>query len=290
MIKENIYYVSLQAFGDNLVSISLLSQLDGKVNIIGTKITENIINLVGLNDKFNIKVVSEDIPAFYHIRKYGVINAIKDVFSFRRNIKNSNIKVLIFEKKDFRISLLTAGLNVKVYSSNNYNYVYNNRVDLIRNTYEKDVKLDYNINIKKEVRTVLINPVTRSERRDITKDNLYQVLSILKSHRIKVKLVDYSKEYSEFEGEVDQYFTNTTLEEVRDLLLSCDLYLGGDSFLVHLAYYYHKPYFIIFNYEYNRTFLPPFSQVNDNYIVISDSQEFKSQFEGKFLSFIKRLI
>ncbi len=75
------YYLSLQALGDNLISLSSLAQLNIRVNILGTKHTKNIIKLIGLEDKFAIQVVFDDIPAFYDIRKKGLVKAIKDLYS-----------------------------------------------------------------------------------------------------------------------------------------------------------------------------------------------------------------
>lgn len=277
-----MYYVALQALGDNLVSIYLLNQLDKKINVIGTKHTENIVQLVELEDNFDVKVIFDDIPAFYDIRNQGILKTIKDIFKFRKYIKKQNIKELIFEKKDFRIMLLTFGLNVKNHSSNKYSNVYYNRKNLIREAYSKLVDIDDTISYEDNIHTILISPVTRLKKKNIVSEHLNVIVKFLKNNGFKIQLVDYSKEYNEFANKVDEYFVDTTLEDMKNLMNSCSLYIGADSFLVHLAYYCKKPYFIIFN-QANETFLPPISKQVDNYIVIDESIDLLLQLERKFI-------
>ena len=92
------YYVTLLGLGDNLISLSLLEQLDSKVNVLGTKHTKNVAQLMGIDhNQVEIDVVFNDIPAFYDIKKQGVVKAVKDFFVLIRKINKSNIQELIFE-------------------------------------------------------------------------------------------------------------------------------------------------------------------------------------------------
>jgi hypothetical protein len=277
-----VYYVALQALGDNLISISLLSQLDKKIQLLGTKHTENIVRLMEQEEKFEIKIVFDDIPAFYDIRKRGIVRAIKDICKFRKYVKQHKIKELVFEKKDFRIKLLTLGLKINSYSASEFTNVYYNRGHLIQEAYQGKVKIDNLLDYSKNDRIVLISPVTRIKKKDITTEELNIILAVLKKRGFTIQLLDYSKEYKRFADQVDEYITDTTLNDVKHLIRSCDLYLGADSFLVHLAYFFKKPYFIVFNIE-NKTFLPPASEVADNYIVVDKSIDLSTQFEGKLV-------
>ena len=85
------YYVSLLALGDNLISLSLLEQLDEKVKILGTKHTQNISKLIDVEDKLDIDIVFDEIPAFYDIKKMGILKAIKDFYKFIKYIKMETI-------------------------------------------------------------------------------------------------------------------------------------------------------------------------------------------------------
>ena len=86
--------------------------------------------------------------------------------------------------------------------------------------------------------------------------------------------------YQEFKDDVNSYLTNTTLDDVKELILISDLYIGADSFLVHLSYYLKKTYFIVF-YQNNDDFLPP--NANDKfYLKCNELDNFEENLKNKF--------
>jgi len=275
------YYISLLALGDNLISLSLLEQVDKTVKIIGTKHTKNVAKLMGLENKFDIKVIFNDIPAFYDIKKQGVIRAVQDFYKFIKYIKTHNIKEIIFEKKDFRGCLVSFYAKVKVYYSCNVNKkVYENRQELINRVCKQSIDIkSYPLKIENP-KVILINPLTRVELRSINHNHLKYIIDILKENRYEIYLIDIENRYEEFRNEVTHYFTNTTLEDVKQLILKSDLYIGGDSFLIHLAYYLKGNYFIFF-YRDNDYFLPPNIE-DDFYIKAHECDSFKKTLYDKF--------
>lgn len=277
------YYLSLQALGDNLISLSSLAQLNIRVNILGTKHTKNIIKLIGLEDKFDIQVVFDDIPAFYDIRKKGLVKAIKDLYSFIRYIQKYQILEIIFEKKDFRSSLISLVTNAKIHYPDSLNLkVYENRKELIENIYQQPISLNSYILKIDNLKRIVINPLTRVELRNIKKSHLSFIINELSKYDYEIYLIDIEKRYQEFENKVQYYLTNTTLEDVKQLIKKCDLYIGGDSFLIHLAYYLQKNYFMIF-YRDNDDFLPP-NITRDFYIKAHESDDFDNELKQKFKS------
>ena len=275
------YYLSIQALGDNLISLSLLEQLNTKVNILGTKHTKNIVKLIGLEDKFDIQVVFDDIPAFYDIRKQGLAKAIKDLYSFIRYIQKYQILEIIFEKKDFRSSLISLVTNAKIHYPDSLNSkVYENRKELIENIYQQQISLNSYILKIDNLKRIVINPLTRVELRNIKKSHLGFIINELSKYDYEIYLIDIEKRYQEFENKVQYYLTNTTLEDVKQLIDECDLYIGGDSFLIHLAYYLQKNYFMIFNID-NYYFLPP-NITRDFYIKANESGDFDNELKQKF--------
>jgi len=275
------YFISLLALGDNLISLSLLKQLDKKVKILGTKHTKNIIELIGANDKFDLEIVFDDIPAFYDIAKQGILQSIKDFFTFIKYIKKNNIQEIVFEKKDFRSSLVSLFTNIKIYYPNNLNLkVYNNRQELISTVYRQSLDMkSYLLTIDKP-KIIVINPLTRVELRNIKHNHLKHIIDTLKSSGYEIYLIDIENRYIEFESKVQHYLTNTTLDDVRQLIEKCDLYIGGDSFLIHLAYYLKRNYFILF-YRDNDNFLPP-NVYDDFYIKAHKCNDFEKELNNKF--------
>lgn len=275
------YYVSLLALGDNLISLSLLEQLNDKVNILGTKHTKNIASLIGVENKFNIQVVFDDIPAFYDIKKQGVLKAIFDFFKFIKYLKTNNIEEIMLEKKDFRSSFISLLTNTKISYPNSLNSkVYENRKELIENVYKQSINVNsYRLKIENP-KKILINPLTRVELRNIKRNHLDFIINKLNKYGYEIYLIDIESRYQEFDNKVQYYLTNTTLEDVKQLIKECDLYIGGDSFLIHLAYYLQRNYFMIF-YRDNNDFLPP-NITQDFYIKAHDSGDFDDELKQKF--------
>lgn len=277
------YYLSLQALGDNLISLSLLAQLNIRVNILGTKHTKNIVKLIGLEDKFAIQVVFDDIPAFYDIRKKGLVKAIKDLYRFIRYIQKHQILEIIFEKKDFRSTLILFFTHARGYFPSQFNpKVYENRNELIENIYQQPINFNSYILKIENPKRIVINPLTRVEVKNIDHRHLNFIINELSKYDCEIYLIDIEKRYEEFENKVQYYRTNTTLEDVKQLINECDLYIGGDSFLIHLAYYLQRNYFMIF-YRDNDCFLPP-NITQEFYIKAHESVDFDNELKQKFKS------
>jgi len=276
------YFVSLQALGDNLISLSLLAQLDERVKILGTKHTQSIIALMGVEEKFDLLIPFEDIPAFYDIRKRGIFKAIKEIIIFRSYVKKHCMQELIFEKYDWRVRLLTFGLHVNVKSQFYSDNVYANRKLLIEDAYGSKIHLNDGNEpfFPQTIQKVLINPATRVSLKNIHSDHLNSIITLLRKSNIEVTLIDLEQNYMVLENSVAHYATHTTLNDVKNMLLQTDLYIGADSFLIHYAYYLHKAFFIIFNQE-NTHFLPPVCTHLDNYLIATQG-DFEMQLTKKF--------
>jgi hypothetical protein len=276
------YFVSLQALGDNLISLSLLSQMDERIKILGTKQTQSIIVLMGLEDKFDLLMPFEDIPAFYDIRKRGIFKAIKDIIRFRDYVKKHRIQELVFEKYDWRVRLLTFGLQVDVQSRFYDNNVYMNRKLLIEDAYRSPIYLSEGKEsfFLKKIQKVLINPTTRVSSKNIQSGHLHFIIALLQKNHIEVTLIDFEQNHTDLKNKVIHYRTHTTLNDVKSMLLETDLYIGADSFLIHYAYYLHKPFFTVFNQE-NTHFLPPICTHLENYLMATLG-DFEMRFTKKF--------
>ncbi|WP_067177444.1 glycosyltransferase family 9 protein [Sulfurospirillum sp. UCH001] len=276
-----VYYVCFLAFGDNLISLSLLEQLDQKINILGTNYTKNISLLMNNPDQFSIKIVFNDIPSFYDMRKKGLIQAIKDMYKFLNYIKENNITEMIFEKKDFRSILISILTHSKIHYPNSSNRnIYENRKHIIENIYKKQVTLNrYTLKIRKN-KTIVINPLTRMKQKNIEHEHLKYIIDVINKNNYKIYLIDIEKKYEIFSSKVQHYLTNTTLDDIKNLILECDLYIGGDSFLIHLAYYLKRNYFMIL-YTNNDDFSPP--NIEDVfYIKAHHCNNFNKEINQKF--------
>ncbi len=130
----------------------------------------------------------------------------------------------------------------------------------------------------KNPKKILINPFTRENYRNISLEHLKIVLKLLKP--FCVTLLDFEERYAFLQDKVARYCAKTSLEEVKNLILESDLYIGGDSFLIHLAYYLKKNYFIFF-YRDNDDFMPP-NGGNENFLKAHKSHFIEQDLAKKF--------
>ncbi|MCH4600727.1 glycosyltransferase family 9 protein, partial [Helicobacter pylori] len=258
-----MHVACLLALGDNLITLSLLKEIAFKqqqpLKILGTRLTLKIAKLLECEKHFEIIPVFENIPAFYDLKKQGVFLAMKDFLWLLKALKKHKIKHLILEKQDFRSFLLAKFVSITTPNKEIKN-IYQNRQELFSQIYGHVFdNPSYPMSVKNP-KKILINPFTRSIDRSIPLEHLQIVLKLLKP--FCVTLLDFEERYAFLKDEVAHYRAKTSLEEVKSLILESDLYIGGDSFLIHLAYYLKKNYFIFF-YRDNDDFMPP---KNENFL------------------------
>ncbi|MCH4599224.1 glycosyltransferase family 9 protein [Helicobacter pylori] len=271
----------LLALGDNLITISLLKEIAFKhqqpLKILGTHLTLKIARLLECEKHFEIIPLFENVPAFYDFKKQGVFLAMKDFLWLLKAIKKHQIKHLILEKQDFRSALLAKFIPITTPNKEIKN-VYQNRQELFSQIYGHVFdRSSYPMNLKNP-KKILINPFTRSIERSIPLEHLKIVLKLLKP--FCVTLLDFEERYAFLQNEAAHYRAKTSLEEVKNLILESDLYIGGDSFLIHLAYYLKKNYFIFF-YRDNDDFMPPNGK-KENFLKAYKSHSIEQDLAKKF--------
>ncbi|RKU90432.1 glycosyltransferase 9 family protein [Helicobacter pylori] len=274
-----MHVACLLALGDNLITLSLLKEIAFKqqqpLKILGTRLTLQIARLLECEKHFEIIPVFENIPAFYDLKKQGIFLAMKDFLWLLKAIKKHKIKHLVLEKQDFRSASLAKFIPITTPNKEIKN-VYQNRQELFSQIYGHVFDhSSYPMNLKNP-RKILINPFTRSIERSIPLEHLKIVLKLLKP--FCVTLLDFEERYAFLKDKVAHYRAKTSLEEVKNLILESDLYIGGDSFLIHLAYYLKKNYFIFF-YKDNDDFMPP---KNENFLKAHKSHSIEQDLAKKF--------
>ncbi len=274
-----MHIACLLALGDNLITLSLLKEIASKqqqpLKILGTRLTLKIAKLLECEKHFEIIPLFENVPAFYDLKKQGVFLAMKDFLWLLKAIKKHKIKHLILEKQDFRSASLAPFVSITAPNKEIKN-VYQNRQELFSQIYGHVFDhSSYPTNLKNP-KKILINPFTRSIERSVPLEHLKIVLKLLKP--FCVTLLDFEERYAFLQNEATHYRAKTSLEEVKNLILESDLYIGGDSFLIHLAYYLKKNYFIFF-YRDNDDFMPP---KNENFLKVHKSHSIEQDLAKKF--------
>ena len=254
-----IYHLNLLSFGDNLISLSLLAKLrkKGGVTIVGTALTERIAALVPHLD-IPIIVVSDHVPSFYDLRKRGPRAAVLEMASLRQAITRLSgaNDGFVFEKGGWRRHLLVGATGRRSWSPVRTRNVYEDRRDLLNAVFDEAIVLESAQRLGHAPRTVTINPASRVDAKAISRRTLTSLVTYLQRRSIDVHLLDPERQHGDLQHAVSDYQTGTTLEQAVALVENCDLYIGADSLLVHVAYQRRTPVLVLYN-EANLYFAPP---------------------------------
>jgi ADP-heptose:LPS heptosyltransferase len=263
-----IYHLSLLSFGDNLISLSLLAKLrsHSDVTIVGTTLTRRIARFVPSVD-IPIRVILDDVPSFYDVRKRGIAAAFRDTLIVRRALRRETTdgNGLIFEKQDWRQRLLTGGTQTRSWAPARQRNVYEDRRDVLNTVFGEDIVLDRSPTLRAVPATVTINPGSRLRSKALSAAVVANIISYLRARSIEVRLIDPERQHAALRQTVSSYHTGTTLEEAVALVESSDLYIGADSLLVHFAYHCQRPVLVLYNAT-NLYFAPPGVEEQGSYL------------------------
>jgi ADP-heptose:LPS heptosyltransferase len=254
-----IYHLNFLSLGDNLISLSLLAKLREKsgVTIVGTTLTERIAGLVPHLD-IPIIVVSDHVPSFYDLRKRGPRAGLVEMLELRRVITRlgSADDGFVFEKGGWRRHLLIGATGLRSWSPVRRRNVYEDRRDVLSEVFGESIALERAQRLVRAPRSVTINPASRVDAKAISQRTLTSLVTYLQRRSIDVRLLDPEKKHGDLQHAVSDYQTDTTLEQAAALVENCDLYIGADSLLVHVAYQRRTPVLVLYNGA-NLYFAPP---------------------------------
>lgn len=244
-----IRIVSLLAFGDSIISLALLDQArseGAEFQIIGTGITQQVAQL--FRDPLPVDQILPSKAAFNTIKERGPRAAWADWLLARRALRQRCLPgdLLVFERDDYRNRLLVPKGCKADYAGASGN-VYQDRRDQARalfggfaSTWPTVGRPD------SEPRRVMINPCARYRRRHLQPAIMENVLALCARRNWAVTLVDPSLEYAGYRERVANYLPTPELSAAADELRHSDLYIGPDSFFIHLAYFFQVPHFGFF--------------------------------------------
>jgi ADP-heptose:LPS heptosyltransferase len=263
-----IYHLSLLSFGDNVISLNLLSRLrdTAGMTIVGTAHTRQIADFFpGLNAP--ILTDFDRVPAFYDVRKHGMLAALRDAARFRRRMapRVEPGDSLIVEQPGLRSRMLAAFGGARVFEPRRDRNVYEDRRELLQKIFAQAIAVDDAPRLSQSVRRVTINPASRVERKVIPPRIVALLITDLCNRGIDVTLIDPDRRHGALANRVNHYHVETTLTQAVALVTQADLYIGADSLLIHLAYCCRVPSIVLFN-ETNLYFAPPGVAANRMYL------------------------
>ena len=270
-----IYVASVLGFGDSLITLSLLEKVPSGAAkpavVLGTKVTTEVANTLVSADWWERRTIFERIPGFYDLRVRGGVTAMRDFATFfrfaRKNLTGSD--VLMLEKADWRAPLLSLGHGARVVAAGGGS-AYQGRKALVEELFGTTIRLAPCGRPATWPRRVVVNPSARHESRCLSDDLLRRMLAFLHEHGSQVVLVDPTGRYRPFANDVDEYLLAPGLGAAAASVRQGEFYIGPDSFVLHLAYYYGKPFFTFFLPDWFY-FAPPGTLELGNYAVLDSS-------------------
>lgn len=252
-----LHVVCAMAYGDCLITLSQLEAIDPGADwqLIGTGVTRRVSQL--LRRPLPVVELLPDKAAFYTIKERGPLAAIRDYRHVRRELRSRCRPGdhLAFERRDLRNSGLlppgTAGLYPPLSPS-----VYDDRRALVQSLFGHSREWAPARPPEQPVRRVLVNPCARYRRRHLSALLMENLLRLAGDRNWELTLVDPCGAYGDWASRVHAYLPRPELGDAAARLREADLYLGPDSFFVHLAYYYGVPH-LGFYYPDHLYFLTP---------------------------------
>lgn len=253
-----LHLLSAMAYGDCLVTLSQLERLPPGArpySLLGTAITGRISGL--LRTPLPVVELLPDKAAFYTIKERGPIAAVQDFLKLRWELgaRARPGDVFAYERPILRNRALHPRGCVAVYAPF-ASSAYDDRQALVRKLFGAAAPWQACAAPQRAVRKVLINPCARYRNRWLSPSIIENLLAIAAQRGWSLTLLDPCARYGAFRERVAHYETQLPLGEAASLLRGADLYVGPDSFFVHLAYYYAVPCFGFFHPDWLYFLLP----------------------------------
>jgi hypothetical protein len=252
------YYLMLRAYGDSVISLGLLDKLPPGVGVVilGSQLSAEVARALSLT-RFPIHQLVGNVAAFFDLKRAGPLNALMDLGLVRRALRD-RLRAgdrLIFEHADWRNAAIAPPRIVRVVPQTGGS-VYVDRHNMLCRLFGDLPALDQCRRASIPVRRVLLHPGARQRYKRLPSSFVHRIVACAHRCGIDVCLVDPEAAHPDIAWRVSRYLVRTSIDEVVETLGGVDLYVGADSFFLHVAYHIGKPMFAIVP-SANKYFIPP---------------------------------
>jgi hypothetical protein len=262
------------AYGDNLITLSQLEhrRRDGDWRILGTGVTRQVSSI--LRTPLDVIEILPDKAAFNSIKEYGIVAAARDFISVASDLREFSKMgdTLVFERRDVRNTLLTPRGRHMICPVRKDN-AYHDRGVMVEKIFGRMRPWPHATIPQGRIRRVAINPCARYSHRRLSSATMDNVIRLCQERDWGLTVIDPCGQYETYAGRVEQYVRGPALPEAVTLLRQSDLYLGPDSFFMHLAYYFAMPHFGFFYLD-NLYFMTPGMEEQGNWITFNNAQKY----------------
>lgn len=266
--------MSWLAFGDCLITGSLLEQVDGlgaRARVVGTSITEAVFPLLRRPPAVDA-VVFAGMPGFYSVRSHSARTTIRDLHTASSWVGQHLVAgdVAVFENgTSMRNALICARAGCRRIDVPRVHGAYQDRYDCYSALLPGMEPFQPMPLPTAKATRLLVNPCARSRDRQLPLAMVESLVHRAKTRGIDTVLLDMNGDFAPLRDQVTTYAREPALSESVALLKSSDRYIGPDSFFVHLAYYFQVPSLSVFHRD-NVYFMPPGTSEQRSYLYFDE--------------------
>lgn len=262
------YILSIQGHGDALISAYYAEKSETKFCMICDSTSKEIIRFFFPD----LRIESDIYRPIYDIKKSSLKEIIKASINLIKKISSlCKDDTIYFEKRDIRSFLFRFFTKAKIKHVSVKDNIYYERAELMGvnmkelNTEDQQTQQLLNIN------SVLCLPISRIQKKTISKTVLHELKSYFNKKKIKFSVGKFYTDQYDFSGfDSSSIFIFRGIDELITHMDSSDLIITCDSLPLHISYLKDYNYRVLFNNYINSRWLPPGG--NDKYILIKDGE------------------
>ncbi len=269
-------YVSVLGYGDALISLQLLQQTAASavpLLIAGTSVTQEIQSKIVGTDIAVARVLPGH-AAFFRIRYAGLRQSLQEILAFRAWAEATLTAddIVLFEKPDVRNRLILGRCRARRVEPQVTDSSYLDRKRMIEQVTGCELALPDCAQPAQAPRSVLINPSAAALHREIALPVMHNLITLFRQHGLRISITDPDGKFLGNRELFDEYHGRLDLTAAAALVRNHDVYVGPDSFFIHLAYYLRVPFIaLVPTVDFNFYFAPPASKRLRNFVAMPDT-------------------
>jgi hypothetical protein len=254
-------YVPIRAFGDFTITTAVVkNHFEGKLPIILPGYLKELYDVLGASDYFTLvdEIPLKRSPAFFELHKVkkpaDVLRLIREVLFINRYLNHRDH--YLFDYSNKRLNIFFKHFSYPAKSGN----IYQAKIDLLQKFLPEKEATEVPLTKTGEFKKAIFFPGSRKASKAI--DPLL-VDAIVNSGMFDKVELSYHKSEEAPPGAIifDDF------ELVKELIMGHDLVISADSLPLHMAYYFNKPHFCIYNDLLNSYWLTPYIRDKSYYTV-----------------------
>lgn len=250
--------IALRSYGDYVILLNSIKNSRDKNFVILVSshlkpLHDSILKNLDLNSKF--KFINFDIDR-------GILPLFTNKYFFTK----SNCKSMTSIKNYFRLSIVKQPVYLEqrkrstifnIITKLNTRYIHSGKKN-IYDTYSEffDSTINhFEYNLKKSDNIILF-PDSRKKNKILKKTVINDISNL--SGKIKIA------KFGVYDNE-SNFISYSSFDELTNIIKNADFIISSDSLPAHLAEFYNKPHFILYNQKINFEWLTPFCKINSAY-------------------------